>query len=106
MIDEISEARLLLASKMYNWNNFFIETVADWTLCEMPDRLPDYVSYSGSTYWDFGDRVRRWSDHWGPRVASCCWYLDHRTLSLPFCLCGEYYYEDFRHIRSRIHPDE
>lgn len=84
----------------YDWTNFFVQTVANWTLCEMPERPPDFYSNSGSTYWDYGDRVRRWSDHWGPNIASCCWWLDFEERRRPYCLCGEAYYEDFRHIST------
>ncbi len=79
----------------YNWGNFYRETVANWSRCEIPDRIPDYVSYSGSAYWDFGDRVRRYSDHWGIRIASCSWYLEFKTYSNTHGLCGVCYYEDF-----------
>ena len=80
-----------------SFENFFVGTVANWVRAEIPDRDPDYVSYSGSAYWDYGDRVRRWSDHWGPNIASCRWYLEFQTLTM--MACGECYYEDFRSIR-------
>lgn len=82
----------------YNFKNFCVATVANWTICELPDRLPDYVSFSGSTYWDLGDSVIRWSDHWGPNIASCCWFLDFETIVRPYCLTGKCYYDDFRSI--------
>lgn len=85
----------------YNWENFYIKTIADWNFCEIPYRKPDYISYSGSSYWDFKFKVIRWSDHWGERIASCCWYLDYKTFSKKGSICGECYYEDFRSIYER-----
>ena len=82
-----------------DFENFFVGTVANWTLCEIPDRPPDYVSFTGSAYWDYGDRVRRWSDHWGI-VKSCRWYLDFHTGKL--LACGECLYEDFRSKRQLV----
>lgn len=80
----------------YDFKTFHNRTVANFSLCEIPDRAPDYVSRSGSTYWDLGDRVRRYSDHWGPRIASCKWLLDFQTVQTIDGLCGECLYEDFR----------
>lgn len=85
-----------------DFSNFFVGTVANWSLCEVPERSPDFYSWSGSTYWDLGDRVRRWSNHWGPNIRSCCWYLDFHTLKLGECVCGECLYEDFRPVWSLI----
>lgn len=81
--------------KVYHWGNFYVETVANWSRCEIPDREPDYVSFTGSAYWDYGDRVRRCSDHWGIKIASCSWYLDFKTYNGIDGLCGECYYEEF-----------
>lgn len=80
----------------YNFLNFYRGTVANFSLCEVPNRDPDFFSFCGSSYWDLGDRVRRCSNHWGPRIASCSWYLDLETLELKYCLCGECLYEEFR----------
>lgn len=41
---------------------------------QMPKRLPDHKSPSGSRYWYEESGVYRLSDHWG-RVSSCHWYL-------------------------------
>lgn len=84
---------------MRNFSNFFGGTVADWILCEIPDRPPDYVSFTGSAYWDYGDRVRRQSDHWG-RLITSIWFLDGK-LQTRFA-CAECYYEDFRNIRCLL----
>lgn len=76
---------------MYNFKNFFISTIANFIACKIPERNPDYISISGSAYWDEGDKVIRWSDHWG-RVASCTWQLwGDEDYS-----CGECDYLDFR----------
>jgi hypothetical protein len=91
--------RLCICNSEYNFGNFFIGTVANYTRCEVPDRHPDFVSFSGSAYWDLGDRVRRYSDHWGPYISTCCWYLDFKDLKLKYSLCGECYYEEFRPVR-------
>lgn len=85
---------------MINWTNFYIETVADWKRCEIPDRSPDYVSFSGSVYWDCGDKVIRCSDHWGRKISTCCWYLEYQEIKSSSCLCGVCNYEDFRPIQN------
>jgi hypothetical protein len=84
--------------KRIDFSNFFVGTVANWSLCEVPDRLPDFVSGTGSAYWDYGNRVRRWADHWGV-VRSCRWYLDLEFFK--GLVCGECYYDDFR-IKHKI----
>lgn len=53
-------------------NNFHLETRALFMPCETPDRMPDYVSDSGSQYWYEGNTVIRCANHWGI-VASCRW---------------------------------
>lgn len=86
--------------KIFTWENFYQSTVADWKQCEIPERQPDYISFSGSVYWNYGNKVRRLSDHWGKNIASCCWYLDYRDIKLKYCLCGECYFYDFRSIST------
>jgi len=81
---------------LHNFNTFYNSTLADWHLAEIPDRPPDYISFSGSTYWCLKNKVRRWSDHWGV-VASCRWHLLGGQYQ-NFQVCGECYYEDFHHI--------
>lgn len=81
----------------------FTATVADWSRCETPDRKPDYVSFCGSAYWDYGDRVRRLSDHWG-KLRQSIWYLDGK-FSDKFC-CAECYYEDFRSLRCLLEESQ
>lgn len=83
---------------MRNFRNF-TSSVADWTFCEIPDRMPDYVSFCGSAYWDYGDRVRRLSNHWG-QLRRSKWLLNGKESNL-YC-CGECYYEDFRSLRCLL----
>jgi hypothetical protein len=82
---------------MYSFSNFHVDTVANFTLCEMPDRPPDFYSYSGSTYWDLGYGVIRWSNHWGRNIRSCHWYLDLQECRFKYSVCGFCRYDDFRH---------
>lgn len=83
---------------MRNFRNF-TSTVADWIQCEIPEREPDFVSFCGSAYWDYGDRVRRLSDHWG-QLRNSRWLL-HGKESNIFC-CAECFYEDFRSLRCLL----
>ena len=84
---------------MIDFSNFHKATVANWVLCEFSESDPDYVSFTGSAYWDCGDRVKRSSDHWG-NVRSCRWLLDFKELNK--YACGECFYEDFRPIRNLL----
>jgi len=79
---------------VYDFTNFFYATEAYWFRCELPDRHPDYVSFSGSAYWDCGDRVIRFSDHWGI-VKTCTWYLNNKSFEKVGSLCGDCFYGDF-----------
>ena len=80
----------------YGFKNFYVSTIANFSLCEIPDRSPDFISFSGSVYWDFGYKVRRYSNHWG-KVASCYWLLEFEPFyAKNYGLCGECYYDDFR----------
>ena len=83
---------------MRNFRNF-TSSVADWTLCEEPDRPPDYYSFCGSAYWDYGDRVRRLSNHWG-QLRRSKWLLNGKESNV-YC-CGECYYEEFRSLRCLL----
>ena len=87
--------RVYIGDRGYDFTNFFVGTVADWSLCETPDRDPDFVSWSGSAYWDMGAEVRRLSDHWGA-VASCKWLLNGKRLKA--FLCGVVCYDEFRSV--------
>lgn len=68
------EAQLLALPA--NWLTFHESTAAAWTpLVELPTRKPDFVSQSGSQYWNAGWGVIRLSDHWGRYIKSCDWFL-------------------------------
>jgi len=78
---------------VYNFDTFYRATVADWQRCEMPDRDPDFISFTGSAYWCLKNKVRRYSDHWGV-VMTCRWTLEGEHYEkLP--VCAQCYYEDF-----------
>lgn len=64
---------------MFTTDNFYMNTAADFAPCAAPDRLPDYVSASGSEYWYEPEGVVRRANHWGG-VASCEWTLDGECL--------------------------
>lgn len=61
---------------MFNENNFFESTAANFVSCEKPNREADYISASGSAYWYTENGVVRGSNHWGEGVASCNWFLN------------------------------
>lgn len=76
-----------------DFTSFHHATVANFQPCAVPRREPDFVSASGSAYWDDGDAVVRASDHWG-RVRSCWWlYADCRRQDAD--LVGRCHYADF-----------
>ena len=79
--------------KKITYKNFYKSTVADWIRCELPDRKPDYVSFSGSAYWFYKNKVKRLSDHWG-KVSSCKWLIEGKNSKI--FVCAECYYDDFR----------
>ena len=49
----------------HDFTTFHEATLANFTLVELPDREPDFISRSRSAYWDLGHGVVRCSDHWG-----------------------------------------
>jgi hypothetical protein len=59
----------------YDFSNFHDSSFGVWTKCQTPKRDPDFISGSGSAYWDLGHGVVRESDHWLFRIRSCCWLL-------------------------------
>ena len=83
----------------YSFENFHRSTFADFKFCERPKRSPDFYSFSGSTYWDFGDHVVRWSNHWGRDIRSCCWYLDGKGYSSSESVAGMCFYSDFKPVK-------
>jgi len=71
-----------LAMGKITFDNFWINTVANYTVFEAPLKPPDFVSKSGSKYWNIDDvSVIRQSDHWTGQhgcyqIVGCLWYLD------------------------------
>lgn len=63
---------LVKTGKIADYNN---STYGTFRGCERPSRTPDYISDSGSMYWEEEDRLIRCSDHWGRGVGMCHWYL-------------------------------
>ena len=80
-----------------DFSNFFGNSIADFYRCEIPDRDPDFVSFTGSAYWDYGNKIRRLSDHWG-KLRTSIWFLDGKRTKI-YC-CGECYYSEFRTISA------
>jgi hypothetical protein len=85
-----------------NFTNFYISTFANFIPCDKPDIDPTYYSFSGSSYWNLGNRVIRWSDHWG-MVSSCVWLLDGKQPNIYKSLSGECFYKDFN--KSRFYQE-
>ena len=70
-----------------NENNFYVNTIAEFTETKRPRRKPDYVSFTrdgkvSSEYWYSEDGVIRGSKHWGNDVASCDWYIENQTRNM------------------------
>lgn len=86
---------------MYTFETFHDSTAADFRPCERPDREPDFVSPSGSRYWDLGHGVVRESDHWGMWIRSCHWFLAGAFYTGP-ARCGFAAWSDF--TRPAEHP--
>ena len=88
-----------------NFRNFWIRTRANFTTCDPPDREPDFVSRSGSAYWDEGDGITRTSDHWTGqhgvrRIVDCYWQLD-RSHEFEETATGRCDYTDFVQIKKK-----
>lgn len=68
-----------------NENNFFINTITNFTEVEKPKTEPNHISYNrngeiSSMYWYTEEGVIRGSDHWGSGVASCDWFLNNKII--------------------------
>lgn len=83
---------------MFDFSNFYIGTAANFIVCKNPERNPDYISKSGSAYWDEGDRVIRWSDHW--HIVGSCYWQNWALNNETDCSFGECFYSDFRKLKS------
>lgn len=89
-----------MAASQFNWENFHDASTADFHPCERPSRDPDFVSGSGSRYWNTPEGVIRESDHWLAGIRSCNWYLDGATYKGPE-RCGFCRWEDFQADRRQ-----
>lgn len=76
-----------------DFTNFFTNTRAVFTPCEMPERSPDFISDSNSQYWCTGEGVIRFSDHWKEQ-SSCNWTLS--TKEDYEYICAYCPYTDFK----------
>lgn len=90
-----------------NFTNFHDATKAIFTPCDKPGREPDFVSKSGSAYWDLGHGVVRCSDHWNGSIRSCSWFLAVQMPGMPSgCFDGEAFgycaYGDFKERWERL----
>lgn len=92
-----------------DFTNFHSSTRATFQLSTTPAREPDFVSRSGSAYWDEGKGVVRSSDHWAGigscmGQASCVWDLRGAPSSSGW-LTGFCLYEAFfrRVWTGRVH---
>ena len=97
----------ILVDAKIDFSNFWLRSVANFTSCERPTREPDFVSWSGSLYWNQGDHVVRLSDHWtgqfgvGP-IRECQWYLLHDWRLLPNVeVVAQCNYCDFQMIKKK-----
>lgn len=83
-----------MATSQFSWANFHDASTADFQPCERPAREPDFVSGSGSRYWNTPEGVVREGDHWMAGIRSCNWYLAGATYKGPN-RCGFCRWEDF-----------
>lgn len=95
---------------LVDFGNFWRKTRANYTACEKPDRHPDFKSKGsgGSKYWDMGDYVIRYSNHWSGqhgigRIVDCEWAIDvnHDKKEYVTGMCR---YEDF--IKGKLSSEE
>mmetsp|Transcript_13824 Transcript_13824/g.22903 ORF Transcript_13824/g.22903 Transcript_13824/m.22903 type:complete len:180 (+) Transcript_13824:102-641(+) len=89
---------------LVDFGNFWRKTQANFTSCDdgVPDRSPDFKSKGskGSKYWDMGDHVIRYSNHWSGqhgigRIVDCEWTIDSTHIKKAYST-GMCKYIDFR----------
>ncbi|MCW3784433.1 GNAT family N-acetyltransferase [Defluviimonas salinarum] len=90
---------------MIDFRTFHDRSIATFRPCPTPAREPDFVSPSGSAYWDEIRAVIRASDHWAGQngcsgQASCVWELS-APIAPGAWATGICAYADFRR-RERI----
>lgn len=97
-----------------SFSDYMNSTEALFKGCKVPKRAPDFVSRSGSKYWEQenskGKYVIRLSDHWCNlkeigrndvwrdcnSIASCQWHIKATKISK--ILAGKCYLDEFRKI--------
>ena len=89
-----------------DFRNFWLRSIANFTVCERPTRTPDYESWSGSLYWDEGDHVVRLSDHWTGQfgvgsIRECKWYLTEDRPLPNMDVTARCDYDEFRMIKKK-----
>jgi hypothetical protein len=98
---------------LVDFGNFWRKTHANFTACERPSHEPSFTSKSGSAYWDFGDEVIRYSNHWTgqhgvSKIVDCYWTINVEHEKKEF-ICGKCQYIDFlsrkkQNTRSNTKP--
>lgn len=86
-------------SCLVDFGNFWRKTHANFTACEPPSESPTFTSKSGSAYWDLGNEVVRYSNHWTgqngiSKIVDCYWTIDTDHSKKEF-VCGRCQYVDF-----------
>jgi hypothetical protein len=91
---------------MITFDNFWIQTVANFTKCNKPDRPPDFSSKGGSMYWKENKGVIRCSDHWTGQfgcgmIKDCYWSIDVGQVKKNQFLTGRCDYASFVKAKKR-----
>lgn len=99
-----------------NFYNYFNGTYAVFKGCKIPKRKPDFISNSGSKYWQQsnsrGGYVIRLSDHWVnikiignndiyqdcDKIASCQWHIKTNYVIGRGMIAGKCYLKNFEII--------
>jgi hypothetical protein len=98
----------IVANATITFSNFWIRSIANFTtICEhRPIRDPDFISWSGSQYWDEGDHVIRLADHWTGQwgvgyIRECQWYLMEEQNIPNRNILAKCYYSDFQMLKKK-----
>lgn len=102
-----SSSKSFLSATRVTFDNFWVGTFANFTSCDAPpDRDADFVSKSGSKYWNLdGKTVIRQSDHWTGqhgcrRIVDCLWFID-REFDFEETVTGECDFTGFRQKKRK-----
>lgn len=84
---------------LVDFGNFWRKTQANFTACERPLHEPSFTSKSGSAYWDLGNEVVRYANHWTgqhgvSKIVDCYWTINIEHDKKEF-VCGQCQYIDF-----------